>query len=87
MAESDIQELKVIIPGAKIGIQNITDMDGKPIVIGGGFTVTRAEQVLIHGSLTYPAEAEYLIVRVYAGDDLVDQLLFRDVSKDETKIF
>ena len=87
VAESGIQEMKIIVPGAKIGIQKITDMDGKPVVIGTGFTATRAEQVLIHGSLFYPAEAEYLIVRVYAGDELVDQLLFRDMRKDETRFF
>ena len=87
VAESGIQEMKIIVPGAKIGIQKITDMDGKAIPIGSGFTASRAGQVLIHGSLTYPAEAEYLIVRVYANDDLVDQLLFRDVKKDEIRTF
>jgi hypothetical protein len=87
VAESGIQEMKVIVPGAKIGIQKITDMDGKPVAIGSGFTAARAEQLMIHGSLTYPAAAEYLIVRVYAGEDLVDQLLFRDMRKDEARLF
>jgi len=87
VAESGIQEMKIIVPGAKIGIQKITDMDGKPVVIGSGFTASRAEQLMIHGSLTYPAEAEYLIVRVYIGEDLVDQLLFRDLKKDEVRPF
>jgi hypothetical protein len=87
LAESGIQEMKVIVPGAKIGIQKITDMDGKPVAIGSGLTAARAEQLLIHGSLTYPAAAEYLIVRVYAGEDLVDQLLFRAMRKDEVRLF
>jgi hypothetical protein len=87
VAESGVQEMKVIVPGAKIGIQKITDMDGKTIPIGGALTMTRAEQVLIHGSLTYPAEAEFLVVRIYAGEELVDQLLFRDVRKDEARFF
>ncbi|MCU0235513.1 MAG: PKD domain-containing protein [Acidobacteria bacterium] len=85
VAESGIQEVKIIVPGAKIGIRKITDMDGREIASGGA--ATRAEQVLIHGSLTYPAEAEYLIVRVYAGAAMVDQLLFRDLKKDEVRLF
>lgn len=87
VAESDIQEMKVIVQGARIGIDKITDMDGKSIAIGSAFTTTRAEQVLIHGYLTYPAEAEYLILQVYANDNKVNQLLFRDVKKDEKRSF
>lgn len=87
VAESGIQEMKIIVQGAKIGIQKITDMDGRPVAIGSGFTAARAEQLMIHGSLSYPAAAEFLIVRVYAGEDMVDQLLFRDVRKDEARLF
>jgi PKD repeat protein len=87
VAESPVQEMKVIIPGAKIGIQRITDMDGKSIAIGSNFTVAPNDRLLIQGQLTYPGDAEYLILRVYASDQLVDQLLFRDVKKDERKMF
>ena len=37
-------------------------MDGREIASGGGSAVTRAEQVLVHGSLTYPAEAGNVIL-------------------------
>jgi PKD repeat protein len=87
VAESSVQELKIIIPGAEIGIQKITDMDGKSIALGSQFTAARNDQLLIHGQLTYPGDAEYLILRVYANNELVDQLLFRDVKKDERKMF
>ncbi len=87
VAESDIQEMKVIVPGAKVGVEKITDLDGRPVPIGSGFTASRAEQLMIHGSITYPAEAEYLILRVYAGENMVDQLLFRDIRKDEARRF
>lgn len=87
LAESPIRELKVIIPGAEIGIQRITDMDGKRIMLGGDFTAAPSDQLLVQGQLTYPGDAEYLILRVYANDKLVDQLLFRDVKKDERKTF
>ncbi len=87
VAESPVQELKVIIPGAEIGIQRITDMDGKRIALGGDFTAARNDRLLVRGQLTYPGDAEYLILRVYANDKLVDQLLFRDVKKGEAKTF
>jgi PKD repeat protein len=87
VAESAVQEMKVIIPGAEIGIQKITDLDGKGITLGSDFTTTQTDQLIVHGYLTYPGEAEYLILRVYSNDNLVDQLLFRDVKKDEKKMF
>lgn len=87
VAESGIQEMKVIVPGAKVGLRKITDMDGRIIPIGSGYTASRAGQLMIYGSLTYPAEAEYLILRVYAGETMVDQLLFRDIRKDEARRF
>lgn len=87
VGESGIQEIKVIVPGAKVSVLKITDMDGQTIPIGSGFTAARVEQLMIQGSLTYPAAAEYLILRVYAGENLVDQLLFRDIRKDEVRHF
>jgi PKD repeat protein len=87
LAESNIQEIKVIIQGAKVGIEKITDMDGNDIVIGDGFTLTRSDPVMIHGYLAYPGEAEYLVLQVFANNGQVDQLLFRDVKKDEKRQF
>lgn len=87
VAESNIQEIKVIVPGAEIGIKKITDMDGNNISIGSSFTAAKADHLLVQGYLAYPAEAEYLILQVYANDSKVDQLLFRNVKKDEKRMF
>ncbi len=87
VAESGIMEMKIIIPGAQVGIRRITDMDGRDIAIGGAFTASNSEQVLIQGGLVYPAAAEYLVLRVYANGVLVDQLLFRNVRKNENRPF
>lgn len=87
VAESDIQEMKIIVQGAKIIIDRITDMNGKSLIIGSAFTVTRADHVLIYGYLTYPAAAEYLILQIYANERKVNQLLFRDFKKDEKRTF
>ena len=87
VAESNVQEMKVIIIGAAIGIQKLTDMDGNDIAIGSGFTATRSSPLLVQGYVAYPGDAEYLILQVYANDELLDQLLFRDVKKEEKRTF
>ncbi|MBE0664234.1 MAG: hypothetical protein IH584_00320, partial [Candidatus Aminicenantes bacterium] len=87
LAASSVQEMKIIIPGAAVGIQKISDMDGNSIEFINGITVSRADPLLLHGSLTYPGEAEYLILQVYANENKIDQLLFRDVKKDEKRFF
>lgn len=87
LAESTIQEIKIIIPGAKVGIEKITDMNGNSIAIGSSFTAAKVDYLLLHGYLTYPAQAEYLILQVYANDNKVDQLLFRDVKMEEKRFF
>ncbi|MCJ7523847.1 MAG: PKD domain-containing protein [Candidatus Aminicenantes bacterium] len=87
LAASSVQEMKIIIPGAAVGIQKISDMDGNSIEFVNGITVSRADPLLLHGYLTYPAEAEYLILQVYANENKIDQLLFRDVKKEEKRFF
>ena len=87
LAASSVQEMKIIIPGAAVGIQKISDMDGDTIEFVNGITATKADPLLVHGYLTYPAEAEYLILQVYANENKIDQLLFRDVKKEEKRFF
>ena len=87
VAESGIREMKVIVPGARISIRRISDMDGRDIAAAAGEVTTRADRLLVHGTLTYPAAAEFLVLRVYAGGELVDQLLFRDVRQGEERAF
>jgi PKD repeat protein len=87
VAESGVMEMKIIVVGAQIGIEKISDMDGHGVAIGGNFTSARADYLLIQGTLTYPGDAEYLIVQVYANDGQVDRLLFRDVKNGEVRRF
>ena len=87
LAESSIQEIKIIIPGAKVGIEKITDLDGNGIVFSNSSASTRTDPVMIRGYLTYPGDAEFLVLRIYTNDTMVDKLLFRDVKKDEKRSF
>ena len=87
MAECDIREMKIIVPGAEVGIRKITDLNGKSIDFEGGIASAQADYLLVQGTLTYPAEAEFLVLHVFADEGLVDQLLFRNVKKDEVRLF
>jgi hypothetical protein len=87
VAESDIRDIKVVVATAEIGIDRVTDLDGTAIQTAEDTVRAPADDVIVHGSITYKGEAKYLVLRVYADNQLVDQLLFRDVKKDETRHF
>ncbi len=88
-AESDVQDIKVVIATAKISIDNVTDLEGKKIGFGKGKgnVKTQTDDILVHGSIEYMGESKYLVLRVYANNKLSDQLLFRDVKKGEKRFF
>lgn len=87
VAESDIMDIKVVIATAEIGINKVTDLKGHEIDVERDTIKTRAEDILVHGSIEYKGESEYLVLRVWAGNELIDQLLFRDVKKGEKRYF
>lgn len=90
-AESDVQDIKVVIATAKISIDNVTDLEGKKIgfgkVKGNVKTQTDDDDILVHGSIEYMGDSKYLVLRVYANNKLSDQLLFRDVKKGQKRFF
>ncbi len=90
-AESDIQDIKVVIATAKISINKVTDLEGKKIRFdkskGNLKTRTDDADILVHGSIEYMGDSKYLVLRVYANKKLSDQLLFRDVKKGEKRFF
>jgi hypothetical protein len=62
-------------------------MDGNNIGLVNNTAAAKVDTLLVNGYLTYPGEAEYLILQIYANDNLVDQLLFRNVTKGEKRMF
>ncbi len=86
IAESDIQDIKIVIASAEISINKITDLDGNEIQINKNVNSNK-EDILVYGSIKYKGNSKYLILRVYADNELVDQLLFRDVKKNEERLF
>ena len=88
VAESDIMDIKVVIATAEITINKVTDLEGKDIALNDSGTLNcTADDILVHGSIEYKADSPYLVLRVYVDDELRDQLLFRDVKKDEKRYF
>jgi PKD repeat protein len=88
VAESDAQDIKVVVATANINIEKAVDLEGNGIAIVDGSSIdTRADDILVHGSIEYLGDSRYLVLRVYVDDELVDQLLFRDVKKNEVRRF
>jgi len=87
IAESDIQDIKVVIATAEISLDKVTDLEGNEIAISGSGITTTTGDLLVHGSIEYKGDSEYLVLRVYVDDELTDQLLFRDVKKNEKHYF
>lgn len=87
LAESDVIDIKVVIATADITIDKITDLDGNEVKITAAKVYSSKGDLLLHGSVTYKGDSKFLVLRVFAGKIMVDQLLFRDVKKGETRGF
>jgi PKD repeat protein len=87
VAESDIQDIKVVIATAEISLDKVTDLEGNEIAISGSGVTTSTDDLLVHGSIEYKGDSEFLVLRVYVDDELTDQLLFRDVKKNDKRYF
>ena len=85
--ESGINEIKVVIATAEITLNKVTGLDGQEISFGKSGIDTGSKMIIINGSVEYKGESEYLILQVLVDDEMVDQLLFRDVKKDEIRTF
>lgn len=87
VAESDIHDIKVVIATAEISLDKVTDLEGNEIAVSNSSITTGTDDLLIHGSIEYKGNSKYLVLRVYIENELTDQLLFRDVKKNEKRYF
>lgn len=88
VAESDVQDIKVVVATANINIQKAADLEGNEIAIINGSSInTTSDDILVQGSIQYLGNSPYLVLRVYVDNRLTDQLLFRDVKKNEVRYF
>jgi PKD repeat protein len=87
VAESEIKEFKVVIANAKLSIRQITDLAGNPVLAAQKRVKCKDAHVLVQGDIEYFGDSKFLVLRVFANHELVDQLLFRDVRKNEIRTF
>jgi len=87
VAESDVREFKVIVATAEIAINRVSDLLGNPVNHDDGTVRSKADHLLVNGHLKYDGNSKFLVMRVYVGRSLTDQLVFRDVKKGEIREF
>jgi PKD repeat protein len=88
VAESDALDIKVVVATANINIQKAEDLEGNEIAIINGSSInTTSDDILVQGNIQYLGNSPYLVLRVYVDNQLTDQLLFRDVKKNEVRYF
>ncbi len=87
IGESNINEIKVVVATAEISLNKVTDLNGNEITLSRNGIITDSSMILINGNIEYKGESEYLILQVLVNDEMIDQLLFRDVKKGEKREF
>ncbi len=85
--ESGINEMKIVIAEAEITLNKVTNLKGEEISLGKNGLDAGQEMLLIKGTIEYKDDSKYLILQVLVNDEMVDQLLFRDVKKGEIRSF
>jgi PKD repeat protein len=87
VAESPMQQFKIIVPEAVVSLLEFTDIEGRKLDFHNQQLVASKGPVLVKGQLQYAAAAEYLILRVFVNQSLSDQLLFRDILPGDVRRF
>ncbi len=80
ISQSEPREIRLTLNPAQIIIAPLTDLSGKELSLS---QVPLPRQVLITGQISFPGETKFLMLRVFADDRMVNQLLFRNVSPDK----
>ncbi len=87
VSESGVNRIKIVVASAEVTIKGVTDIDGNIIVMGKNGIKSNSDVLLVKGNIEYKGNSKYLILRVFIDDSMVDQLLFRDVKKGESRDF
>ena len=87
LAETDVNQVKIVIATAEISINSVSDMKGNEIKLDKDGLRSSEQILLVKGEVEYDGDSDYLILRVLIDDTIIDQLLFRDVHKGEKRKF
>lgn len=80
ISQSEPREIQLTLNPAKIAIDSVSDLAGRPQPVPA---VNLPRQLLVKGSISYPESSQYLMLRVFADERMVNQLLFRDIHPDK----
>ncbi len=87
IGESAVNEIKIVIAKAEITLNEVTGLNGSKISLRKDGIISGQEMLLIKGYVEYKDNSDYIILQVLVNDNMVDQLLFRDVKKGEKRSF
>jgi len=87
VGESGINELKIVIAEAEITLNKVTNLKGEEIPLGKDGLNAGQEMFLINGTIEYKDDSKFLILQVLLDENIINQLLFRDVKKGESRTF
>ena len=87
IGEGNVNEIKIVIAKAEITLNKVTGLNGNNISLRNDGIISGSEMLLIKGSVEYKDDSDYIIIQVLVNDNMVDQLLFRDVKKGEKREF
>ena len=87
IGESAVNEIKIVIAKAEITLNKVTGLNGSEIALRKDGIFSGQEMLLIKGDVEYKDDSDFIILQVLVNDNLVDQLLFRDVKKGEKRPF
>ncbi len=87
LAESTVQEFKIIVPSASLTFTAVSDLDGNPLATANQSVRAKNMPILVKGQIRYLSDAEYLILRVFINKTLSDQLIIRDYRSGESRSF
>lgn len=80
ISQSEPREFQLSLNPAVITIRSVSDLLGKPLTLP---TSDLPRQLLLQGSVRFPGDTKFLLLRVFADDRMVNQLLLREVKPDK----
>jgi len=77
ISQGEPREIQLRLSPATISVTSITALTGKPISLP---TNKLPDQLLLRGTITFLSEEQFMMLRVFADDQMVNQLLYRKVT-------
>lgn len=84
ISQSEPRTIELKLNPARIVIVSTTDIKGNPVSLP---STLLPDHLLVAGSITFPGDSKFLMLRIFADDLMVNQLMFRDVQPGKSLSF